>query len=367
MKPGVYVTTAYLNRIGTAVPPNDVHAAFIAFAAQSLGSERHRPLIHRMAARAQIEHRWSFLSPNPDAEDGEKIDADGFYRRGDFPSTARRMKAYEVSAPKLAVAAVEALDLGDEAREITHVVVASCTGLSAPGLDLLLVERFGLNPSVERTVIGFMGCYAAMNALKVGRHIVRSEPQSKVLILCLELCTLHMQESPDLEQLLSFMVFADGCAAALVSAEPKGLALDSFHALLAPHAAEQITWNIRDQGFDMVLSGQVPASVGEALTHGAPAILGDIAIEEIDLWAVHPGGRSVLDAVEGALRLPTDALAVSREVLRRYGNMSSATILFVLAAMLEKGEAGRRGCAMAFGPGLTAETMLFTMAPRLAP
>ncbi|MHB8283547.1 MAG: type III polyketide synthase [Caulobacteraceae bacterium] len=362
MKSGADVTTAYLNRIGTAVPPNDVHAAFIAFAARSLGSERHRPLIHRMAARAQIEHRWSFLSPNPDPEDGEKIDADGFYRRSAFPSTARRMEAYEATAPSLAAAAVEALHLGDEASAVTHVIVTSCTGLSAPGLDLLLVERFGLNPSVERTVIGFMGCYAAMNALKLGRHIVRSEPAARVLIVCLELCTLHMQESPDLEQLLSFMVFADGCAAALVSAEPTGLALDSFHALLAPHAAEQITWNIRDQGFDMVLSGQVPASVGEALTTGSAAILGDIAVGDIDLWAVHPGGRSVLDAVEGALNLPADALAVSREVLRQYGNMSSATILFVLAAMLEQGRPGQRGCAMAFGPGLTAETMLFTVA-----
>ncbi len=357
------MTSAYLNRIGTAVPPHDVHSAFIAFAAKSLGSERHRPLIHRMAQRAQIEHRWSFLSPNPDPTDTEKIDADGFYRRGDFPSTARRMQAYEEAAPKLAVAAVEALALGGEARGVTHVIVTSCTGLSAPGLDLLLVERFGLNPSVERTVIGFMGCYAAMNALKLARHIVRSEPASKVLVVCLELCTLHMQESPDLEQLLSFMVFADGCAAALVSAEPGGLRLDSFHALLAPHAAEQITWNIRDQGFDMVLSGQVPASVGEALSTGSAAVLGDIAVADIDLWAVHPGGRSVLDAVEAALNLPGDALGASREVLRQYGNMSSATILFVLDVMIRNALPGQRGCAMAFGPGLTAETMLFTTAP----
>jgi predicted naringenin-chalcone synthase len=324
-----------------------------------------------MAGRAQIEHRWSFLAPNPDPEDDENIDADGFYRRGAFPSTARRMQAYETFAPNLAVAAVEALELGDQAREITHVVITSCTGLSAPGLDLMLVERFGLNPSVERTVIGFMGCYAAINALKLGRHIVRSEPASKVLIVSLELCSLHMQESPDLEQLLSFMVFADGCAAALVSAEPNGLALDSFHALLAPHAAEQITWKIRDQGFDMMLSGQVPASVGEALTTGSAAILGDAAVSDIDLWAVHPGGRSVLDAVQGALNLPADALAVSREVLRRFGNMSSATILFVLDAMIrdiQLGQrAGQRGCAMAFGPGLTAETMLFTVAPFGAP
>jgi predicted naringenin-chalcone synthase len=192
--------------------------------------------------------------------------------------------------------------------------------------------------------------------------VVRSEPAARVLIVSLELCTLHLQETDDLEQVLSFLVFGDGCAAALVSADPVGLSLDRFHAVLLPAAADQITWNIGDQGFNMVLSGKVPGSVGAAIRAGKDAILGNAPVEAIDHWAIHPGGRSVLDAAETALDLPEGALAASREVLRRYGNMSSATILFVLDRIMGEAEPGERGCAMAFGPGLTAETLMFTAA-----
>lgn len=355
------MTVVHVNRIATAVPPHDVHGAFVAIGRDLLGDNRRQSLFKRMAERSQIDHRWSFIEPALEEPDGW-LDRNRFYQTGAFPSTARRMQLYEELAPRLAVQAVEALELGAAAQEITHVIVSSCTGLSAPGIDLLLVQRLGLPPSVERTVVGFMGCYAAMNALKLARHIVRSEPLSKVLIVSIELCTLHLQESRDLEQVLSFLVFGDGCAAAIVSAEPEGFSLDSFRALLAPQAADQITWNIGDQGFDMFLSGQVPGSVGTALRADKAAILGDAACTDIDLWAVHPGGRSVLDAVETALELEGDALAASREVLRLNGNMSSATILFVLKALMKTAQPKMRGCGMAFGPGLTAETLLFSVA-----
>jgi len=355
------MSIAHINRIATAVPPVDVHRAFVGIGRHFLAGDRRLALFERMAARSQIERRWSFVEPISIGSDGA-LDRDGFYRLGDFPSTADRMERFEATAPGLAVEAASGLDLGNAAQGITHVVVTSCTGLSAPGIDLHLVERLGLRPSVERTVVGFMGCYAAVNALKLARHIVRSEPASKVLVVSIELCTLHLQESTDLEQLLSFLVFGDGCAAAIVSAEPRGLALDGFKALLAPHNADQITWNIRDQGFDMVLSGGVPASVGAALRAEQDIMLEGASVRDIDLWAVHPGGRSVLDAVETALQLDETALAVSREVLRENGNMSSATILFVLKALMERAEPGMRGCGMAFGPGLTAETLLFRAA-----
>jgi alpha-pyrone synthase len=354
--------TAYLNRVSTAVPRNDVHALFVDFASGLLAGDRKLPLFQRLASRSQIEHRWSVLTvaENPD---GAAMDSEGLYRPGAFASTAARMAVFDKHAPALAERAVDGLGLGETAKDITHVIVTGCTGLSAPGLDLHLVGHLGLKPSTERTVIGFMGCYAAINALKLARHIVRSDQDSRVLILSLEFCTLHLQETTDLEQVLSFLVFGDGAAAALVSAEPTGLRLDSFHAALAPEAAGQITWDIGDQGFDMVLSGQVPASVGAALKTARDDILGDAALDEIDLWAVHPGGRSVLDAVETALALPPQALADSREVLRRFGNMSSATILFVLEALMARAKAGERGVGMAFGPGLTAETFRFTAQP----
>ncbi len=351
---------AYLNRVATAVPPNDVHEAFVALAGDLLKTSRGLPLFNRLSQRSQIEHRWSVLALAPPGS--AALDTAGLYTRGDFGSTAARMAVFEQFAPDLAQRAVEGLELGSSAADVTHVIVTSCTGLSAPGLDLDLVARCGLNPSVERTVIGFMGCYAAINALKLARHIVRSEAVARVLILSLELCTLHLQETDDLEQVLSFLVFGDGCAAALVSADPVGVSLDRFHAALAPDAANQITWAIGDQGFNMVLSGQVPASVGAALRGHRAAILGNLDIADIDLWAIHPGGRSVLDAVETALALPPEAMATSREVLRRYGNMSSATILFVLKDVMASARTGQRGVAMAFGPGLTAETLSFTAA-----
>jgi predicted naringenin-chalcone synthase len=251
---------------------------------------------------------------------------------------------------------MDQLALSEQERAvITHVLVTCCTGLYAPGLDFEIVEHLGLSPQVERTVVAFMGCYAAINALKLARHIVRSEPKANVLMLNLELCTLHFQETQELDQVLSFLVFADGAAASLITGREKGFALDSFKAVMIPETRGLITWKIGGLGFDMLLSGQVPAELGRAL-HG-----GELMAErdEIDLWAVHPGGRSVLDAVEAALELPPKALAASREVLSRFGNMSSATVMFVLQRIMEQARSGQRGCAMSFGPGLTAETMRF--------
>lgn len=358
------MTTAYLNRIGVATPSNDVHSLFMQFAETALSGTRSEKIFARMAEKGQIEHRWSSLAPPEENLEttSDFLDAEGFYRRGRFPSTAERMSRYERVAPGLAAQAVEQLGLGDDVSSITHLIVVSCTGFSAPGLDFELMARFGLRPSVERTIVGFMGCYASINALKLARHIVRSEPGAKVLLVSLELCTLHLKETTDLETMLSFYVFGDGCAAAIVSAEPTGLSLDGFHAAFAPGTAEQITWTIRDDGFDMVLSGRVPSEIGKALKSSTGLILGGRQVRDIDLWAVHPGGRSVLDAVEQGLELPTDALASSRRVLRENGNMSSASILFVLADLMAGASPGQSGCAMAFGPGLVAETMSFGVA-----
>lgn len=272
------------------------------------------------------------------------------------------MRKFEHHAPSLAQAAIERLDLGGGRKRITHLVMTSCTGMSAPGLDFEVIDRCGLPSHVERTFIGFMGCYAAINALKVARHIVRSEPGARVLVLNIELCTLHLHESKDLEQLLTFLLFADGCAASLVTAEPTGAALDSFRAVRLPGTSESMTWMIGDSGFDMTLSGQVPNEIQQVLQRQADEILEGAATDSVDLWAVHPGGRTVLDAAERGLGLPLGSLVHSREVLKDYGNMSSGTVMFVLERMLQTAKAGARGCAMSFGPGLVAETMLFHVA-----
>jgi predicted naringenin-chalcone synthase len=356
------VTTAYLNRIATAVPPYDVHEAFIRFAQSQLKDDRRASLLfRRMAEKGGIEHRYSYFMPANDL-DGDVLDAEAFFVRGRFPHTAARMRFFEAHAPALAAEAVERLDLGDDRHRITHLLITSCTGLSSPGLDLELIDRCGLSGSVERTILGFMGCYAAINALKLARHIVRSDPAARVLTVNLELCTLHLKETTDLEQVLTFLLWGDGCAAALVTAQPVGASLDSFNAVLAPGTRSLMTWSIRDAGFDMLLSGQVPTAIHDALGAHIGRILEGAPIDSIDVWAVHPGGRSVLDAVEKALNLAPTALDASREVLRRFGNMSSATVMFVLDRLLRAAPAGAAGCAMSFGPGLVVETMLFRMA-----
>jgi alpha-pyrone synthase len=355
------LTVAYVNRIATAVPANDVHSAFAHYARSLLRDPRKEQVFDRMLEKSQIEQRWSCQIVAPGNE-SSSIDGREFYGRGGFPATAERMRAYEQQAFPLAVRAVERLSLGTQASEITHIIVTSCTGFSAPGIDLQIIQHFGLNPSIERTIVGFMGCYAAINALKLAHHIVRSEPKAKVLIVSIELCTLHFQETAELDQILMFLLFADGCAAALVSAEPVGLALQSFHATVIPETAKLMSWHIRDQGFDMVLSGDVPRGIHRTLRASSPDILGGSAIDDFDMWAIHPGGRTVLDAVEAAFSLDGDALAHSREILRTHGNMSSATVLFVLKRYLEDARKGERGCGMSFGPGLTAETFLFRTA-----
>ena len=350
---------AYINRIATAVPDDDVHGAFVAFADQMLEDPRVQPVFRRMAARSGIRRRYSVLSPNA-ANTEFTINAHEFYTRGHFPDTARRMTVFERFAPRLAQRALDNLMLSDEElKSIKHVIVTSCTGLYAPGLDFEIVDHLGLDTSVERTMIGFMGCYAAINGLKQARHIVRSEPDAKVLLLNLELCTLHLQETQDLEQVLSFLVFGDGCAASILSAEATGFCMDSFRSMLIPETRGLITWRIREAGFDMLLSGKVPSEIGKALAVSGDEVLGQYTKDDISLWGVHPGGKSVLDAVERGLGLREDALAASRQTLECFGNMSSATVMFVLARLMQQAQTGELGCAMSFGPGLTAETMLF--------
>jgi len=353
------VTTAHINRIGTAVPANEVHEPFRIFAGRQITVPRVRTAFARLAERSQIASRFSVLAPDADAT-GTLC---GFYRLDRFPSTGARMARFEREAPALAEAACIAAGLDADGDRITHLILATCTGFAAPGLDHWLIGRFGLPRDVERSVIGFMGCQAAINALKLANHIVRSQPRARVLVLNLELCSLHLQPSIEIEQLLCFLLFADGCSAAIVSAEPVGLAVETFHAAIVPEAADQITWRIGDNGFDMTLSGFVPLTLARALPEHAPTILGGAAPDEIALWAVHPGGRSVLDAVAHGMGVPEPALAPSRAVLREFGNMSSATVMFVLQRMMQGAPSrGATGCAIAFGPGLSAETMRFRVA-----
>jgi predicted naringenin-chalcone synthase len=350
------MSKVYLQRISAAVPENDIHRQFVDFAANMLHDRRARAIFERLETKSDIHHRYSCLHPNR-GSGPELTDAWRFYGSGRFPSTAERMKLFEQCAPVLAARALDRLMVtGEERRRIRHVLVTCCTGFYAPGLDFDVIDHLGLPDSIERTMIGFMGCYAAMNALKLSRHIVRSDPDALALVVNLELCSLHFHETQDLNEAISFLLFGDGCSAALVGGEARGFEMESFAATRIENSSDLITWRLGDLGFDMFLSGQVPNQISKAMRERKAAITGDAPV---DLWAIHPGGRAILDAVESGLELTPEDLLTSRRVLSCFGNMSSATVMFVMEKLMSEARSGQRGCAISFGPGMTAEMMRF--------
>jgi predicted naringenin-chalcone synthase len=303
------------------------------------------------------------------------------------PSTRVRNELYIERASALytevgrkALAAVPGI--GPE--DITHVVTVSCTGFFAPGPDYVLVRELGLAPSTLRYHVGFMGCYAAFPALRMAKSFCDADPDAVVLVVSTELCSLHVRSSNEPDQIVASSVFGDGAAAAIVTARdlPVGesaiLDIDAFESVLTPVGEQDMAWKIGDEGFEMILSSYVPKIIDEHITGALEPLLARepelVAAphESIAHWAIHPGGRSILDKVEAKLGLSEAQLVPSREILRDYGNMSSATILFVLKNILDSATTGNanasdgdsdgeRVCAMAFGPGLTVETGLLTL------
>ena len=365
--------------IGTATPPQKIqqqHAAHLAtnLIGDKAPAERTMQAIYR---QTKITQRSSVLL--------DELDEGGFAQ--DFfqpaissddhgPTTQERMARYATEATPLAVAAVEkALAKADvAAAEITHLVTCSCTGFQAPGFDIGLMREFGLSTATSRTHIGFMGCHGGFNALRVAKAYAESDSRATVLVVCVELCSLHFQYTDNPEQIVANSIFADG-AAAIVARSPKhplvpqGLGwqlLDQTSAVL-PETVDQMGWIIGDTGFEMSLSPEVPSLIGNTLPETMTAFLEqhNLTKEQITDWAVHPGGPRILLSVEQSLQLETDTLEMSREVLSQFGNMSSATIFFILESLFVQTKQTHRSgqpdtcVAMAFGPGLTTELALF--------
>jgi predicted naringenin-chalcone synthase len=350
---------ACINAIGCAAPTHDVHTSFVEWAAGQVRGDRERAVFRRMAERSGIGHRWSVLPPTP--RGGSPVAPGGFYAEG-MPPTSERMRLYAQHAPPLALQAVQALSDQASINGVSHLVVASCTGFVAPGIDQIIADALGI-AGVERTLVGFMGCYAAVAALRAARHIVRSEPEARVLVVAVELSSLHLQDDHEIERLLMMLQFGDGAAAALVTGGGGGFLIERPFAVQLEDSAELIRWAIGDTGFLMHLSGEVPGRIQAALRDAAlrERLFEDRKPAAIANWAVHAGGRSILDAVENGLDLPDTALAASREVLARFGNMSSPTLMFILADLLAR-PSDEDGVALAFGPGLAAEGFHFRRA-----
>ena len=371
---------SFINAIGTAVPANchaqSQIAGFMANALQLDQSAR-----RRMAAlyrQTKISQRYSVL-PDYSLTNG----AFSFYPNTPdlepFPSIEQRMAVYQRETLPLSMRAV-ADCLANyptfSRQSITHVVVVSCTGFYAPGPDIELVEALGLPGTTQRLVIGFMGCYGAFNGLKAANAIVRADASATVLVVCVELCTLHFQKADSPSNWLANALFADGAAAVLVQGHARAeqsFGLQSFHCDLLPEGRKEMAWTIGNQGFDMLLSPAVPGVIQQyigGMMHRMLDVAG-LSVSDVDSFALHPGGRRILDVIEAELNLDRTKTRHAYDVLEHYGNMSSATILFVLKAIWDelaesvtipfdpmRGEYSQTIASVAFGPGLTLESML---------
>jgi predicted naringenin-chalcone synthase len=279
------------------------------------------------------------------------------------------MELYKNEALNLGIKAVN--ELFDEVpdfqkEEVTHLITVSCTGLYAPGLDIELIEAMDLPKNIQRSAVNFMGCYAAFNALKIGDAICRADKAARVLIVCVELCSIHFQKLKDDDNLLANTLFGDGAAALLMSSQPtKGLNLlmENFYCDLAFEGKQEMAWQIGDNGFEMKLSSYVPDIIKSGIRQLTERLLKNLnlSLEDIDKFAIHPGGKKILETIETELGMTREDNQYAYQVLQEHGNMSSATIIFVLQALcrdLRKEDNQKRILSFAFGPGLTLESMV---------
>ncbi|MFN5513616.1 MAG: type III polyketide synthase [Cyanobacteriota bacterium] len=364
-----------LDSIGTANPPfrrSQVEAA--AFMARLRGfSEATQNRIARIYQQSGIEYRYSCIE-DYGLEPGQ---FSFFPNNADLqppPSTQDRNRCYQMWAKTIAAsAAQQALEqAGLKAETMTHLIVVSCTGFSAPGVDIHLIESLGLSTTVARTLVGFMGCHGALNGLKLAHALCQSDGQAKVLLVCVELCSLHFQINNSIENLVINAIFADGAAAAILRSQSYSEAVgklvyqDSYSQVLA--GEDLMNWTIGDTGFLMGLSPKVPGVIAEHL----PRVLKDFLAKhqltsaDIDGWVIHPGGRKIVETIQTLFTLPQQLVQDSFEILRLYGNMSSPTVLFVLKLLLARhrasvveGKGLNHILGLAFGPGLTIESCLW--------
>ena len=280
---------AYINHIGCAVPLYERQREFLDSLPRWAGPPEIVEKLQQLAAGARIDQRYTVL-PQPFGES----EYPGFYRPGAFPSTGERMKVYQREAPLLAARAVEHLQaMTGLLHGVTHLIVTSCTGFYAPGLDIDILRHAGLSPNVQRTIIGFMGCQAALVGLRNARQIVEGDSDAVVLMVNLELCSLHLQETPRMDRLVSFLLFADGCAASLITSRPSGLRIDECHSHLSLADADRMAWHIEDSGFAMTLDARLPARIRQWFRSNDELSKPDADSAQM-LWAVHPGGRLIL-------------------------------------------------------------------------
>lgn len=354
--------------LGTAVPEHFILQSDAAAIVQRLNgrTDRQRQLIEDVYLHAGVTKRHCAVL---ERSDGPLEERQFFFRAGaqarDLgPTTAERMHIYREAAPQLATTAAQRALASSSMNpnQITHLATASCTGFSAPGVDLQLVETLGLDANVARTHLGFMGCHAALNVLRVAQAMT-SDPHAVVLGVCVELCSLHHQYGLSPEQVVANALFADGAAAVVCRADQASAAawrMTAQASTVLPNTRGDMSWQIGDHGFEMTLSRQLPELIRQRLRPWITEWLSSRghSLNGIASWAIHPGGPKIVSACEDALALTTSACQASRDTLAHYGNMSSATVLFVIEE-LQRHQAKLPCVALAFGPGITIEAALF--------
>lgn len=287
-----------------------------------------------------------------------------------FPTTAQRGQLYQqtvlnisLTAIQNAISKLQNFDL----KTITHLITVSCTGMYAPGLDIEIVEKLNLNPWVERTCINFMGCYGAFNALKMANYVCNAQPTAIVLVVCIELCTLHFQKENTLDNWISNSLFADGAAAVMVQhsdyASQKIFKIAGFYTQLVSKARNQMAWTIGNHGYKMQLSNQVAKQIKAEIKNVAQTLLNklNLTLTDVGQFAIHPGGKRILEVCDEVFMLEAHQNKHAYQILRDYGNMSSVSILFVLnelSSTLKIKNKSENVLSFAFGPGLTFESML---------
>lgn len=330
--------------------------------AYQLGAEEKRKLAF-LYHHSGIETRHSVI---PDF--GNKVTDLNFLPQDatdPFPSIDERMELYKSKASTISIEAIKkCIDKHINAAQITHLITISCTGMSAPGLDLEIMEEMNLSPALFRTSINFMGCYAAIHGLKLAKFICDSEPDAQVVIVAIELCTLHFQKEYTIENVSSSLLFADGAAAVLISntlTSPKALKIESFYSQVAFEGKKDMAWEMSSKGFLMTLSSYIPQLIKKDIELLVVAALKQKGIThaEIAYWCIHPGGKKIVDVIEQKLSLTGEQTKFARKVLAENGNMSSPTILFVLKEIMDSSiQSAEKIFGIAFGPGLTMETFL---------
>jgi predicted naringenin-chalcone synthase len=351
------MTGATILGIGTAAPAERVTQHDALELARQLVPYRDQVarLLPALYRRSGVETRHVVIDPTTGAPLVAAACPD------DSAGTAVRLRAYEAAAPLLAArAALRALAHARlEGNAITHLVTVSCTGAAAPGVDIHLIELLGLRSTVARAHLGFQGCYGALAGLRVAAAFAREE-NARVLLVAVELCSLHFHSGDDPEHIFANAIFADGAGAVVLADTENGVRLRAQYSALFPGSLDLMSWKIGDHGFEMDLSPRVPAVIEEHLRASLEewlATLG-LSVAAIPTWAIHPGGPRILDAAEGALGLEPSATHASRDVLRQFGNMSSPTVLFILERLL-RDDAASPIVALGFGPGLVVEAALF--------